>query len=178
MTSEREGVRGLVAKWRADADARHSHARQMDGVHREYGLAKVSVLHNCADELEAMLSATTPPPADDDGLTAAYMLGRHDGRKSPPPPADAEVRARELLDTAMGEYGFIMPTPAYRRLIAAIAALSQQPEPKAEARGGVDVEAVEKVIGEMTDYLDQEVDPELDTIEKWRNALTEARNVR
>lgn len=98
------------------------------------------------------------------------------------PPADAEVWLFKGTDGAWRAFHseqHRLDTIADGKWdVRKFTALTQQPEPKAEARGGVDVEAVEKVIGEMTDYLDQEVDPELDTIEKWRNALAEARNVR
>jgi len=58
MTSEREGVRGLVAKWRERGDD-------------EIGDAYSGPWYDCADELESALAT---------------------------PPADAEQRARELLE--------------------------------------------------------------------------------
>ena len=149
MTSEREGVRGLVAKWRERGDD-------------EIGDAYSGPWYECADELESALAAGEVEQRARELLADAYAAAGF------PESASSDVRKGRI------NYGALE-----RASLSAIAsALSQQPEPKAEARGGVDVEAVEKVIGEMTDYLDQEVDPELDTIEKWRNALTEARNVR
>lgn len=49
-----------------------------------------------------------------------------------------EQRARELLTLVMGEYGAGLTASQHNRLLALfVAALSQQPEAQAEARGGV-----------------------------------------
>lgn len=145
MTSEREGVRGLVGRWLAEADRAEANA---DRAERRGHSGEADAMRQAAQDARgyaAELEAALSQQPEARGVVRHDLCGCPNGRAEHSP---------------------------------SCAALSQQPDPKAEARGGVDVEAVEKVIGEMTDYLDQEVDPELDTIEKWRNALTEARNVR
>lgn len=69
----------------------------------------------------------------------------------PTPPADAEQLARELLAAECGK-PLQINVPVCAAHSAVVAALTQQPEPKPEARGVVDgvIDAVRKEIGRAT----------------------------
>lgn len=124
-----DAVRGLVAKWRREADENEVNALEADSI----GINKSAIVHDArskllrenADELERALAAPAvdggecehrhevvvnrPSAATSSGIGCLATGGRcvpgttADCPK-PAPPADAEQRARELLEHALNDY--------------------------------------------------------------------------
>jgi len=175
MTSEREGVRGLVAKWRDSARSakRYSITVYEDG----YAAAE----NACADELEAALA--TPPADAEQRARELLSLNGGEAMSEMLDVYAAEAEARRYRDMAATEflvsqgykwegYQWISPDGMTPRKLAD-AALSHQPK----AQGVVDEAMAQRFLKALPELYAHDAPPVSAVMLGLTAALTGERNV-